>query len=101
MTGACLLIRRDLFSETGGFDARYPVTLNDVDLCCRVRKRGLKVAVSAHARLWHFESLSRGYSRAIKKMPAPFGAGIPRVGIQSLIRRPLSVRSPPPLELRM
>lgn len=63
VTGACMLIRRDLFMEMGEFDARYPVTHNDIDLCCRVRKRGLKVAVSPHARLWHFESVSRGYSR--------------------------------------
>lgn len=63
VTGACLLIRRDLFLEMGGFDERYAVTLNDVDLCLRVRARGLKVAISPHARLYHFESLSRGFSR--------------------------------------
>jgi GT2 family glycosyltransferase len=62
VTGACLMIRRDLFFEMGGYDERYPVTFNDVDLCCRLRQRGLTVAVTPHARLWHFESLSRGYT---------------------------------------
>ena len=63
VTGACLLIGRDLFSELGGFDEKYGLTFNDVDLCCRVRERGLKVAISPRARLWHFESISRGFSR--------------------------------------
>ena len=45
----------------GGFDERYPVTFGDVDLCCRVRAAGLLVVVTPHARLLHFESLSRGY----------------------------------------
>jgi GT2 family glycosyltransferase len=63
VTGACLMIRRSLFIEMNGFDERYAVTFNDVDLCRRVRERGLKVVISPHARLWHFESVSRGLSR--------------------------------------
>lgn len=63
VTGACLMIRRELFRQMGGFDERFPVTGNDVDLCCRVRERGLMVAITPHARLLHFESLSRGYAR--------------------------------------
>jgi GT2 family glycosyltransferase len=62
VTGACLLIRRHLFAALGGFRPEFPVTGNDVDLCCRVRQRGLLVAVTPHARLLHAESLSRGYS---------------------------------------
>ena len=63
VTGACLLIRRELFHALGGFDERFAVTYNDVDLCCRVRARGLKVAICPQARLWHHEALSRGYAR--------------------------------------
>jgi GT2 family glycosyltransferase len=63
VTGACLMIRRTLFMEMGGFDERYDLTFNDVDLCSRIRGRGLKVAISPQARLWHFESMSRGFSR--------------------------------------
>jgi GT2 family glycosyltransferase len=63
VTGACLLIRRSLFVEMNGFDERYALTFNDVDLCRRARERGLKVAITPHARLWHFESISRGFSR--------------------------------------
>lgn len=63
VTGACLLIRRDIFEAVGGFDNRYPVTLNDVDLCQRVIQHGKSVTITPFARLWHFESLSRGYTR--------------------------------------
>jgi GT2 family glycosyltransferase len=62
VSAACLLIRRDLFFELGGFDEARPVTHNDIDLCRRVRARGLLVAVTPHARLLHYESLSRGYT---------------------------------------
>ena len=63
VTGACLLIRKRLFRQLGGFDERLPVTMNDVDLCLRVRRQGLLVAVACRARLLHFESLTRGWSR--------------------------------------
>ncbi len=37
VTGACMLTRRAQFLELGGFDeARYPVTMNDVDYCMRL-----------------------------------------------------------------
>jgi GT2 family glycosyltransferase len=62
VTAACLLIRRDVFASLGGFDERLPVTFSDVDLCCRARERGLRVVVTPHARLWHFEGLTRGYA---------------------------------------
>ena len=62
VTGACLLVRRDLFEAVGGFDDRYPVTHGDVDLCHRLQQRDLHVAVTPHARLLHHEGLSRGFS---------------------------------------
>ena len=61
VTGACLLLRRDLFLALGGFDEALPLTFSDVELCCRLRAQGLLVVVTPHARLLHFESLSRGW----------------------------------------
>jgi O-antigen biosynthesis protein len=81
VTGACLLIGREFFEELGGFDERLPTTYNDVDLCLRARARGRLVAVTPHARLLHFEAISRGYTtdragtghlRALERFP---GAG--------------------------
>ena len=62
VTAACMMVRRDLFDTVGGFDERLPLTLNDVDLCRRVRARGRLVVVTPHARLFHYEGLSRGYT---------------------------------------
>ena len=60
VTAACLAIRKEWFHEIGGFDACYPVAHNDVDLCERLRDRGLLVTITPHARLFHYEGLSRG-----------------------------------------
>lgn len=64
VTAACLLIRRELFAELGGFDERLAVAGNDIDLCRRVRESGRRVVVSRHARLLHYEGLSRGRALA-------------------------------------
>lgn len=62
VTGACLLLRRRDYQEFGGLDAvRFPVNFNDVDLCLRLRERGLKVVWTPQARLEHLESASRGH----------------------------------------
>lgn len=62
VTGACLLVSRRLFADLGGFDERLALTYNDVDFCCRARQRGLAVAVTPHARLLHYEGLTRGFA---------------------------------------
>lgn len=46
----CLMIRRDLFDELGGFDAAdLPNALFDADLCLRIRELGLRVVVDPFA----------------------------------------------------
>jgi GT2 family glycosyltransferase len=61
VTAACMLTRKSLFLELGGFDAlRFPVNFNDVDYCLRVREKGLRVVFTPHAVLTHHESASRG-----------------------------------------
>ena len=60
-TGACLLVRRSLFLDAGGFDEeRLAIGFNDVDFCLRLRARGLLVVYTPFAELVHHESLSRG-----------------------------------------
>jgi GT2 family glycosyltransferase len=63
VTGACLLIGKGLFDELRGFDTRFGLDYNDVDLCRRVGERGLAVAVTPHARLMHYVSMSRGFGK--------------------------------------
>jgi hypothetical protein len=61
-TGACLLMRREVFEEVGRLDeANLGVAFNDVDLCMRVRERGYLIIYTPHAVLTHYESESRGF----------------------------------------
>jgi GT2 family glycosyltransferase len=47
LQGACLLIRAALFREIGGFDPRYFLYAEDLDLSIEVRKRGWTLAYAA------------------------------------------------------
>jgi GT2 family glycosyltransferase len=60
VTAACLVIDRSKFEKVGGFDeAAFPVALNDVDLCLRLRAAGFENLWTPQARLIHKESASR------------------------------------------
>ena len=60
VTGACLLTRRDVFEEVGGFDEeQLPVTFSDVDLCLKMRRAGYRVVYVPFAKLYHHESGTR------------------------------------------
>lgn len=60
VTGACLMVRRDVFREVGGFDERYPFGLEDVDLCLRLGQAGGEIRCHQHTESLHFESLTPG-----------------------------------------
>jgi GT2 family glycosyltransferase len=60
VTGACLMMRRTVFEEVGGFDEAFVVALNDVDLCLKVRRHGYLVVWTPHAELYHLEFATRG-----------------------------------------
>lgn len=59
VTSACVLIRRQLFEEVGGYDERFQVCGSDVELGLRLSRRGLRVVYTPYARLIHHESASR------------------------------------------
>ncbi|HDR50687.1 MAG TPA: glycosyltransferase family 2 protein [Mariniphaga anaerophila] len=60
VTGACMLVKKELFNRVGGFDENLAIAYNDIDLCLRIRKQGLKVVWTPYAELIHHESQSRG-----------------------------------------
>lgn len=67
VTAACMLMRRKVYDEVGGFDERYAVAFNDVDLCMKIRKAGYLIVFNPHAELYHYESKSRGYDDTPEK----------------------------------
>lgn len=65
VTGACLVTRREVFAEMGGFNERdLGINFNDIEYCVRLRARGLQVIWTPYANLRHDESGSRGHHRA-------------------------------------
>ena len=61
VTAACMLCRRTVFDEVGGFDAAHlHVAFNDVDLCLKVGEAGYRVVWTPQVWAEHRESLSRG-----------------------------------------
>ena len=60
VTGACLMVKKQLFDEVGGLSEDLTVALNDVDLCLKMRKKGLLNVFTPFAELFHYESASRG-----------------------------------------
>ena len=60
VTGACLMVAKDLFRKVGGLDESFAVSLNDVDFCLKLREAGYLNVFTPFAELYHFESVSRG-----------------------------------------
>jgi GT2 family glycosyltransferase/glycosyltransferase involved in cell wall biosynthesis len=60
VTGACLMVRREVFDEVGGFNESFIVCGSDVDFCLRIHSRGYRNIYTPYAVLFHREAASRG-----------------------------------------
>lgn len=61
ISGASIMIRRELWDEIGGFDERFaPAYCEDSDLAFEVRKRGYRVVYQPASEVVHFEGVSNG-----------------------------------------
>jgi len=59
LTGACLLMRRDVFTDAGHFDEAHSIVNNDLDFCLKVHEQGLWNVFTPFAQLIHHELASR------------------------------------------
>jgi GT2 family glycosyltransferase len=59
VTGACQMLRRDVYEKLGGQDERMKLTASDVELCLRALRSGLRVVYTPFARLSHYERTTR------------------------------------------
>lgn len=53
VSGAALMIRRDMLEKTGGFDEGFFMYCEDVDLCYRVHELGMRVVYFPHVSIFH------------------------------------------------
>ncbi len=81
VTGAALLVRRQVWDELGGLNPGYrPGYYEETELCLRARKRGHRVMILPAARAVHHESVSSG------KLSARFFYAYHRNRLRFLIR---------------
>jgi len=60
-SGACLLIKKELFEQLGGFDEAFkPAYCEDADLAFKVKRAGKRVLYQPLAKVVHFEGTSSG-----------------------------------------
>ena len=59
VTGACQMMRKEVFAKLGGYDERFRLSFSDVVLCMEAWRAGYRVVYTPHARLIHHESYTR------------------------------------------
>ena len=59
VTAACMMMRKSLFDEVGGFNDHFFTAYQDLDLCLRLRDRGLRIIYTPRTVVVHHEWTSR------------------------------------------
>lgn len=60
-SGACLLVKKELFDQIGGFDEQYaPAYYEETDLCFSLRRKGYKTLYNPDTLVVHHESVTAG-----------------------------------------
>jgi len=68
VTGACLMIKKDIFDEVNGLDCEnLTVAFNDIDFCLRVREKGYLNVFTPYCEAYHHESVSRGHEISVEQ----------------------------------
>ena len=68
VTAACLMTKKELYEKVEGLDEKFKVAFNDVDFCMKIRKLQKLVVYTPFARLFHYESKTRGYEDTPEKL---------------------------------
>jgi len=68
ITAACMMTKKTLFKQVGGFDPRFKVACNDVDYCLQIRALNKWIIYNAFSHWYHYESKSRGYEDTPEKL---------------------------------
>lgn len=63
LSGGALFVPKDVFRKVGGFDERFFMYFEDMDLCVRIQKSGYKLVFHTAQKITHF----RGRSHCTKK----------------------------------
>lgn len=73
VTAACLAVKKEYFVAVGGLnETDLTIAFNDVDLCLKLKVKGLRNIYTPHAELYHHESATRGYEYESPEKTARF-----------------------------
>lgn len=67
VTGACLMVERQLWESVGGFDEHLAIAFNDIDFCLKLSENGLRHVVVPQVIFYHYESKTRGLDNSDEK----------------------------------
>ena len=67
VTGACMVIKKELYQKVNGLDENLAVAFNDIDFCLKILELGYYNVYSPYALLYHHESKSRGFEDTVEK----------------------------------
>jgi N-acetylglucosaminyl-diphospho-decaprenol L-rhamnosyltransferase len=70
LSGACLLVRREALDALGGFDEGFFMYCEDMDLCLRIRRLGLRVRYEPRAVAVHIGGASAPHSAMLPVLTA-------------------------------
>jgi glycosyltransferase involved in cell wall biosynthesis len=68
VTAACMMSKRSLFDQVGGFSEDLAVAFNDIDYCMKIRSLNKLVVYAPYAMFYHYESKSRGLEDTPEKV---------------------------------
>ena len=68
ITGCCLFTSMEVINQLNGFDERFNMYGEDVDLCLRAKKEGINCYYWPDAKLYHNVSASLGGAFSLKKL---------------------------------
>jgi len=98
VTGACMLVRQDLFMRLEGFDERYRMYYEDVDLCLRAHQAGYRVIYCPRSVVVHFESksspsLEEANARNFQSLPLFLQRWLPYLRHLGVVREELPAKT--------
>lgn len=60
VTGACIMIRKEVYRDVAGMNEALKVAFNDIDLCFKLYEKGYVNVVCNNTFMYHAESITRG-----------------------------------------
>ena len=68
VTAACMMVKKSVFEEVGGFEEELKVAFNDIDFCLKIREKGHLIVYEPYVELYHYESKTRGAEDTTEKI---------------------------------